>query len=108
MKLAAPLYLAGIFAPLIAITAIAQPAAAPPPVSATLISEGLYLITGGGGANSSALIGDEGILVVDSKLDVASAEAEVDVIEGLSQQDIRFLINTHVHPDHTGGNLTYG
>jgi cyclase len=88
-----------------AFSAAAEP---PPPVAASTIVGNLYLVTGGGGANSSALIGDDGVLVVDSKLDVASADAEIAVLKGLTAEPIRFLINTHVHPDHTGGNLSYG
>lgn len=89
----------------------AQPlfaAAAPPPVEAKEIAAGLYQFVGGGGANSVILIGPEGALVVDSKLDVASAQAELAVLDGLYKGPLRFLINTHVHPDHTGGNESYG
>ncbi len=85
-----------------------QAAEAPPPVAAVELAPGLYQATGGGGANSSFLIGPDGVLVVDAKLDLASAQQELDVIEGLSRNPIRFLINTHVHPDHTGGNEAYG
>ncbi|MGP1609213.1 MAG: MBL fold metallo-hydrolase [Burkholderiales bacterium] len=87
---------------------LVQAADAPPPVAAEQIAPGLYLVTGGGGANSSLLIGAEGTLVVDSKLDMASAEAELAVLDGLTNAPLRFLLNTHVHPDHTGGNEAYG
>ena len=87
---------------------LAQAAEAPPPVAAEELAPGLYLVTGGGGANSSMLTGADGTLVVDSKLDVASAEAELAVIDGLTDAPLRFLLNTHVHPDHTGGNEAFG
>lgn len=83
-------------------------AADAPPVAAEEIAPGLYLVTGGGGANSSILVGPDGALVVDSKLDIASADAELAVLEGLHDGEVRYLINTHVHPDHTGGNEAYG
>jgi len=83
-------------------------AEAPPPVAAQEIAPGLYQVTGGGGANSSMLVGADGVLVVDSKLDLASAEAQLKVLEGLHDGELRYLINTHVHPDHTGGNEAYG
>jgi cyclase len=89
----------------------AQPlfaAAAPAPVEAKEIASGLFLVTGGGGANSVLLLGPEGALVVDSKLDLESAEAELAVLDGLYKGPLRFLVNTHVHPDHTGGNEAYG
>ena len=83
-------------------------AAAAPVVEAVPIAQGLYLLEGGGGANASVLIGEDGALVVDSKLDEASAAAALSAIDGMFDGEIRFLVNTHVHPDHTGGNLPYG
>lgn len=83
-------------------------AADAPPVAAERIAPGLYLVTGGGGANSSILVGPDGALVVDAKLDIASAEAELAVLGGLHDGAVRYLINTHVHPDHTGGNEAFG
>jgi glyoxylase-like metal-dependent hydrolase (beta-lactamase superfamily II) len=83
-------------------------AAAPEPVKANEIAPGLYLVLGGGGANSVVLTGADGVLVVDAKLDVDSANAELKVIDGMNKGPIRYLINTHVHPDHTGGNEPYG
>lgn len=83
-------------------------AAAPAPVEAKEISAGLYLVTGGGGANSVILTGAEGTLVVDAKLDLESAQAELAVLDGLTKTPVRYLVNTHVHPDHTGGNEAYG
>ncbi|MES2625139.1 MAG: MBL fold metallo-hydrolase [Pseudomonadota bacterium] len=97
---------------LLALLAVNSPqvysaAAEVPPVAASVIVGNLYLVTGGGGANSVALLGDEGGLVVDAKLDIASADAELAVLKGLSAKPVKFLLNTHVHPDHTGGNLSY-
>lgn len=83
-------------------------AAAPPPVEAEQIADGLYLVLGGGGANSAMLLGADGTLVVDAKLDLESAAAQLAVLATLSQGPIRYLVNTHVHPDHTGGNEAYG
>jgi glyoxylase-like metal-dependent hydrolase (beta-lactamase superfamily II) len=80
----------------------------PPPVAATEIAPGLHLVTGGGGANSVILTGPEGTLVVDSKLDMQSASGELLVLDNMTDVPLRYLINTHVHPDHTGGNEAYG
>ena len=85
-----------------------QSAAAPPPVEAKEIAPGLYLMLGGGGANSVVLTGTEGTLVVDSKLDLDSAQSELAVLDKIGKGPLRYLINTHVHPDHTGGNEAYG
>jgi glyoxylase-like metal-dependent hydrolase (beta-lactamase superfamily II) len=107
-----PVFNVKILAALLALASSELLAAAaappPPPVAASELGNGLYFISGGGGANSTALIGDDGVLVTDSKLDIASADAEIAVIKGLTPGNIRFLINTHEHPDHTGGNESYG
>jgi cyclase len=83
-------------------------AAAPPPVEGREIAAGLFQVVGGGGANSAILIGADGALVVDSKLDLESAAAELALLDSLYQGPLRYLVNTHVHPDHTGGNEAYG
>jgi glyoxylase-like metal-dependent hydrolase (beta-lactamase superfamily II) len=106
--LAALLALAGSQGVLAAAAAAPAPAAPPPPVVAKELGKGVYFMEGGGGANSSALIGDDGVLLVDGKIDVASAESEIAAVKKLTPGAIRFLINTHEHPDHTGGNEVYG
>jgi glyoxylase-like metal-dependent hydrolase (beta-lactamase superfamily II) len=62
----------------------------------------VYLISGAGG-NIAVQIGDQGILVVDTGLDTMSDKV-VAAIRKLSDKPIQYIINTHMHPDHTGGN----
>ena len=57
----------------------------------------------GGGGNVGVLAGSEGVLLVDS-LFAPLAERLVAAVRQISDGEIRFLINTHVHPDHIGGN----
>ena len=77
-------------------------------VEATHLAGNVYLLSGGSGANSSALVGDAGVVLVDSKTDTASAEGILTALAGLTGGDVRYLINTHEHPDHTGGNEIFG
>lgn len=53
--------------------------------------------------NIGVLTGADGVLLVDSHYQPAVAEIIAEV-EKLSDQDIKFVVNTHVHPDHIGGN----
>ena len=57
----------------------------------------------GGGGNIGAFVGPEGVLLVDS-LFAPLADKVVAAVKTVSNEDIRFLINTHIHIDHVGGN----
>ena len=57
----------------------------------------------GGGGNVGVFAGPDGVLLVDS-LFAPLAERLVAAVRTVSDGEIRFLINTHVHPDHIGGN----
>ena len=84
----------------------AQPAPAAGVSLETLrVQRNVYAIFGAGG-NVTVQIGDEGVLVVDSGL-AASAGALLAEVRKLSNRPIRFLINTHFHPDHVGGNVAF-
>lgn len=78
-----------------------------PPVEATRLAGSVYLLSGGAGANSSALVGADGVLLVDSKMGDASGAGIADALRGLSSGNVRFLVNTHEHPDHIGNNAMF-
>jgi glyoxylase-like metal-dependent hydrolase (beta-lactamase superfamily II) len=66
------------------------------------VRDGIYMIVGAGG-NTTVQVGDDGVLVVDTKLATAS-DVLLDAINQLSDKPIRYVINTHWHPDHVGSN----
>ncbi|MDP6652336.1 MAG: MBL fold metallo-hydrolase [Gammaproteobacteria bacterium] len=57
----------------------------------------------GGGGNIGVQVGVDGVLLVDS-LFAPLSEKLVAVVREVSDSEIRFLINTHIHMDHVGGN----
>jgi glyoxylase-like metal-dependent hydrolase (beta-lactamase superfamily II) len=66
----------------------------------------LYLLQGSGG-NIAALIGDDGVLLVDDEFG-ALAEKVRASLRGLgAEKPVRFVVNTHYHFDHTDGNLAF-
>jgi cyclase len=64
----------------------------------------VYLLTGAG-SNVTVQVGDTGVLVVDTGV-AETADQVVAAIRTLSDKPIQYIINTHMHPDHTGGNDT--
>jgi cyclase len=60
----------------------------------------------GGGVNAAVQIGDEGVLVVDTMTGPLADKMLAEVRRLAGDKPIRYVINTHVHPDHTGGNET--
>ncbi|HLN81067.1 MAG TPA: MBL fold metallo-hydrolase, partial [Thermoanaerobaculia bacterium] len=66
------------------------------------LSGGVYALYGRGG-NVAFLVGPEAVLVVDSQFrDLAPGIVEK--IKSISDKPIKYLVNTHHHPDHVGGN----
>ena len=88
--------------------ASAQQPAAPPAdvkVTTTLLGGSVYGIDGQGG-RAAALIGPEGVFLVDAQFP-AVTDKIVAAIKALTPSPIRLLVNTHVHGDHTGGNANF-
>lgn len=74
------------------------------PVAFQKISERLYSIVGGRGAQGGAYIGDNGVLVIDSKMDKESVEQVIQGLRRLTDKPLKFLVNTHGDGDHIAGN----
>jgi glyoxylase-like metal-dependent hydrolase (beta-lactamase superfamily II) len=55
------------------------------------------------GSNAGFVIGDDGVLVVDAFFTLDAARALVGEIHRLTPKPIRYVVNTHYHADHTGG-----
>jgi cyclase len=56
--------------------------------------------------NILASVGDDGIVMVDDR-DASSADRILAALRSISDKPLRFVINTHVHGDHTGGNPAF-
>lgn len=74
-------------------------------IKVTHVAGTVYMLEGAGG-NIGASIGDDGIVVVDDEF-APLAEKIKAALKGVSDKPIRFVINTHYHGDHTGGNTQF-
>ncbi len=80
----------------------ALPAQTPADLVTLKVQGNVYLISGAGG-NIAVQTGDQGVLVVDTGL-ANMTDKVVAAIRKISDKPIQYIINTHMHPDHTGGN----
>lgn len=70
------------------------------------VAGNVYYLEGAGG-NIGITVGDDGVVMIDDQY-APLTDRIVAAIRGLTDKEIRFLINTHVHGDHTGGNENLG
>jgi cyclase len=63
---------------------------------------GVYMLVGAGG-NTTIQVGPEGVMVIDTQFAPLSAKI-VRAIRAITPEPIRYVVNTHFHADHTGGN----
>jgi cyclase len=74
-------------------------------IKTTKLAPNFYMLEGSGGA-IGVLTGPDGVFMVDGEFAPLSAKIAA-AIKQISNQPIRFMVNTHVHPDHTGGNENF-
>jgi cyclase len=67
-----------------------------------------YISENDASANSTFLVSDQGILVVDTGLNAQEGRKLLEEIRKVSAAPVRWIVNTHYHPDHRGGNSVVG
>jgi glyoxylase-like metal-dependent hydrolase (beta-lactamase superfamily II) len=68
----------------------------------TKVAGNVYMLEGAGG-NIGASVGDDGIVIVDDQYAPLADKIQA-ALKSITDKPIRFIINTHYHHDHTGGN----
>src|SRR5271163_3861505 len=78
---------------------------APAKLTVNKVKDDLYEIEGDGG-NVAVYITDEGVILIDDKFD-QDHQGIVDGVKSVTSQPIKYIINTHYHADHSGGNTKF-
>lgn len=69
------------------------------------VTENIYMLVGAGG-NIGISVGDNGVFMVDDQFAPLSEKIQA-AIATVSDKPVKFLMNTHFHGDHTGGNANF-
>src|SRR5262245_64560968 len=64
-----------------------------------------FMLEGFGG-NTTIAVGEDGVIMVDGQYAPMHDKLKA-AIAAHTQQPVRFLVNTHYHPDHVGGNIPF-
>jgi glyoxylase-like metal-dependent hydrolase (beta-lactamase superfamily II) len=81
----------------------AQTAKPPGPLRIAQVKDSLYMISGEGG-NVAAYVTSEGVILIDDMFDRNHADILAQV-RSITEQPIKYVVNTHQHDDHAGGDL---
>jgi glyoxylase-like metal-dependent hydrolase (beta-lactamase superfamily II) len=71
-------------------------------ISTTKITDGLYMLQGAGG-NIGVSVGEDGVIVIDDQFAPLTPKIQ-EAISKITPKPIKFVLNTHWHSDHVGGN----
>jgi cyclase len=75
-------------------------------IKATKVAGNVYMLEGSGG-NIGVSVGPDGILIVDDEFAPLADKIKA-ALKGLGEGKLKFILNTHWHGDHTGGNVVFG
>lgn len=75
-------------------------------IKATKVAGNVYMLEGAGG-NIGVSVGADGILIVDDQFAPLADKIKAS-LQSLNPGKLRFVLNTHFHGDHTGGNAAFG
>lgn len=75
-------------------------------IKVTKVAGNVYMLEGGGG-NIGVSVGPDGILIVDDQFAPLADKIRA-ALKTLGEGKLKFVLNTHYHGDHTGGNIAFG
>jgi glyoxylase-like metal-dependent hydrolase (beta-lactamase superfamily II) len=75
-------------------------------IKVTKVAGNVYMLEGSGG-NIGVSVGPDGILIVDDQFAPLADKIKA-ALKTLGEGKLKFVLNTHYHGDHTGGNVVFG
>jgi cyclase len=75
-------------------------------IKVTKVAGSVYMLEGADAGNIGASIGEDGIVIVDDQYAPLADKIQA-ALKGITDKPVRFIINTHYHGDHTGGNAYF-
>jgi cyclase len=86
--------------------AVAQQDLSQVEIKVTKVAGSVYMLEGSGG-NIGVSVGEDGIVIVDDQFAPLAPKIKT-ALQGITDKPIKFVLNTHFHGDHTGGNVVFG
>lgn len=84
-------------------TANGQGGFAPLELAINQVRDNIYLIRNAASGNVTVIVSDDGVALIDDKFEI-DHDGIMELIRSVTDQPVRYVINTHLHQDHTGGN----
>ncbi len=75
-------------------------------IKTTRLTASIYMLEGSGG-NIGVLIGNDGIIIIDDQFAPLTEKIKT-ALSKISSKPVKFVVNTHFHGDHAGGNENFG
>jgi glyoxylase-like metal-dependent hydrolase (beta-lactamase superfamily II) len=75
-------------------------------IKVTKVAGSVYMLEGAGG-NIGVSVGEDGIVLVDDEFAPLAPKIKA-ALKGITDKPVKFVLNTHFHGDHTGGNAQFG
>ena len=75
-------------------------------IKTTKLTESIYMLEGSGG-NIGVVIGNDGIIIIDDQFAPLTEKIKA-ALSKISNKPVKFVVNTHFHFDHSGGNENFG